>query len=440
MPSLGPMRSHPVLRWAVPAFLVVQAGVLGLAWWAGSGLLLALAELAALTGFGCLLLLAQYLLLRGRYAREREAARRAAERRRVADEVHDLVGHELSLIAMQAGLLELRAAGEDAELAGRLRAQAERAVASLHDTVALLHGTAPDEPVTDDIEALVDGARQSGARVTLHGDLDRDAPPGAGRIAVPARLAVHAVVREGLTNAARHAPGSPVAVVLSASGGTEGGALGGADGDVVEARVATSDAPAPTAAGRGAEAGRVAGAAEPGGTAAGPAGARNGGHGLDTLRRRVAALGGRLDVRHDDGTHVLTARIPAQPSGDLLGSIEHEVAGAQPLRTLARQTAVPVLVACAAVLGFWTWASHDSTAEPEVLERFVVGLPTAELDALVPERQASVRLARALEPPPGSTCRVYTDGNFPLAAATVEVCADDDVVTRVSDLASEPLW
>jgi two-component sensor histidine kinase len=391
------MRTHPVLRWAVPAFLVVQAGVLGLAWWAGSGLLLALAELTALTGFGCLLLLGQYLLLRGRYAREREAARRAAERRRVADEVHDLVGHELSLIAMQAGLLELRATGPDAELSAQLRAQAERAVASLHDAVALLHGTAPDEPVTDDIEDLVARARQAGALVTLHGDVDR--------VAVPTRLAVHAVVREGLTNAARHAPGSPVAVVLSGSTGAEG--------DVVEARVATSHAPAPAEGGRD-------------------------GHGLDALRRRVAALGGSLEVRHDDGTHVLTASVPARPTGDPLGSAEP--AGTRPLRALVRQTALPVAVACVAVVGFWTWASHDSTAEPEVIARFAVGLPTAELDALVPERQARVRLARSPEPPPGSTCRAYTDGNFPLAAASVEVCADGDTVTRVTNLAAEPLW
>jgi signal transduction histidine kinase len=398
------MRTHPVLRWAVPAFVAVQAGVLGLAWWAGSGLLLALAELAALTGFGCLLLLGQYVLLRNRYARERESARRAAERRRVADEVHDLVGHELSLIAMQAGLLELRADGADAELAGRLRAQAERAVASLHDTVALLHGTAPDEPVTDDIEALVAGARRAGARVTLHGDVDR--------VAVPARLAMHAVVREGLTNAARHAPGSPVAVVLSTSAG--------AGGDVVEARVATSDAP--TGAGAATGAGRE-------------------GHGIDALRRRVTALGGTLDVLHDGGAHVLSARIPAQPTGDPLGGVEPvEVAGARPLRTLVRQTAIPVAVACAAVLGFWTWASHDSTAEPEVIARFAVGLPVAELAAVVPERQAPVRLARPPEPPAGSTCRSYTDGNFPLAAASVEVCADDRAVTRVTDLAREPLW
>lgn len=389
-----------MLRWAVPAFLAVQAGVLGLAWWAGSGLLLALAELTALTGFGCLLLLGQYLLLRGRYAREREAARRAAERRRVADEVHDLVGHELSLIAMQAGLLELRATGPDAELAGELRAQAERAVASLHDAVALLHGAAPDEPVTDDIEDLVARARQAGALVTLHGDVDR--------VAVPARLAVHAVVREGLTNAARHAPGSPVAVVLSGSAG--------AQGDVVEARVATSGAPAPADGGRG-------------------------GHGLDALRRRVVALGGGLEVRHDDGTHVLTASVPAQPTGDPLGGAEPvEPAGTRPLRALARQTALPVAVACAAVVGFWTWASHDTTAEPEVIARFAVGLPTTELDALVPARQAPVRLARSPEPPPGSTCRAYTDGNFPLAAASVEVCADGDAVTRVTNLAAEPLW
>lgn len=408
-----------MLRWAVPAFLVVQAGVLGLAWWAGSGLLLALAELAALTGFAGLLLLAHYLVLRGRYAREREAARRAAERRRVADEVHDLVGHELSLIAMQAGLLELRSAGADAELAGRLRAQAERAVASLHDTVALLHGTAPDEPVTDDIEALVARARQAGARVTLHGNLDREAEPGAGRTAVPTRLAVHAVVREGLTNAARHAPGSPVAVVLSSSGPPED--------EVVEVRVATSEAPSGTAG--------------PVSNADGPGAGRDGGHGLDTLRRRVAALGGRLDVRHDGGTHVLTARLPARPAGDVLTSLDRvEPSGARPLRVLVRQTAVPVAVACAAVLGFWTWASHDSTAEPEVLARFDVGLPTAELDGLVPARQAPVRLARPLPSPADSTCRAYTDGNFPLAAATVEVCADGRVVTRVTELSGEPLW
>jgi hypothetical protein len=50
-----------------------------------------------------------------------------------------------------------------------------------------------------------------------------------------------------------------------------------------------------------------------------------------------------------------------------------------------------------------------------------------------------VQLARVPDAPDTWICRYYTDGNFPLAVATVEVCTDGLVVTRITDLTGEPL-
>ncbi|MFF2085232.1 sensor histidine kinase, partial [Nocardia sp. NPDC058176] len=135
------------------------------------------------------------------------------ERARIAAEMHDSLGHELALIALQAGALELStdlpSTYQDA--ARRLRESAVTATDRLRDTVAVLrdNGTAPDRPRDESVTTLVDRATAAGMTVHLeHPQPWKPLPPLVDR-------AIYRTVQESLTNAARHAPGTPVTVALA---------------------------------------------------------------------------------------------------------------------------------------------------------------------------------------------------------------------------------
>jgi signal transduction histidine kinase len=131
-----------------------------------------------------------------------------AERRRIARDVHDFVGHGLAAVMLQVTsarhvLHRDAAAAEDA-----LRAAEEvgrRSMQELRRTVTVLRGddeagVAAPLPTATEIPALVDHARVGGLAVELRmrGDLAR-VPPGIG-------VAVYRIAQEALANAARHAP------------------------------------------------------------------------------------------------------------------------------------------------------------------------------------------------------------------------------------------
>ncbi|MFI6919399.1 sensor histidine kinase [Nonomuraea spiralis] len=134
-----------------------------------------------------------------------EAQARLRERARIAREMHDSLGHDLALIAVRAAGLELAPGLGPAQVkaAGELRLAAADATERLRQIIGLLREdaeAAPLSPVNEDVAELVGRARDSGMSITL--DLADGAPP---------ELA-HAVVQEGVTNAAKHAPGAAVTV------------------------------------------------------------------------------------------------------------------------------------------------------------------------------------------------------------------------------------
>ncbi|WP_258726870.1 sensor histidine kinase [Cellulomonas sp. NS3] len=150
----------------------------------------------------------------------RDEQARAAERARIAREMHDVLAHKVTLVALHAGALEVGPGAEDARVrdaAALIRGTAREALQELRDVLGVLRG--PDEPPAGpggpvgpvDLAGLVAAAERAGERVEL--DLD----PGD----LPARTAavVHRVVQEALTNARRHAPGAPVAVRVRRSPG-----------------------------------------------------------------------------------------------------------------------------------------------------------------------------------------------------------------------------
>lgn len=201
-------------------------------------------------------------LERERASVEEEA--RLRERARIASDMHDSLGHDLALIALRAGALELSQglSEQDRGVASALRSQAVEATDRLRGTVAMLRGgAAPVSPNEEGVEALVERAREAGLEVRLSSvpfSADQDV-----------QWAVRRIVKEALTNAARHAPGASVDVEIG------GGAV------VVSNEL--RGAPVTT-----------------------------GGSGLAGLAERVRLLGGTLRSGVEDGRFVVAARLPEE--------------------------------------------------------------------------------------------------------------------------------
>ena len=156
-------------------------------------------------------------------ATRRELAEQAMleERRRIARDVHDFVGHGLAAVMLQVTsarhvLRRDPAAAEEALLSAE--EVGRRSMQELRRTVALLRsddepGVLPPLPSAVEIPALVDHARAGGLAVELQvsGDLS-EIPPSVG-------VAVYRIVQEALANAARHAPRARTVLELNLSAG-----------------------------------------------------------------------------------------------------------------------------------------------------------------------------------------------------------------------------
>ncbi|HSK27938.1 MAG TPA: histidine kinase [Jiangellales bacterium] len=192
----------------------------------------------------------------------REAA--AAERLRIARDLHDVVGHGLGAIAVQAGTARVALDAGVTEEARRSLAAIEEASRSSLREVRWVLALLRDDPGRGirDVPALVQEAREAGLDVALAmtGDVD-----GA---AEPVSAAAFRVVQESLTNALRHAGATHVDVAVAVGG---------------EVLVEVLDG--------GAEAARVGGPDTTGGDQG-----LHGGHGLVGMRERVEGTGGVLDT------------------------------------------------------------------------------------------------------------------------------------------------
>jgi signal transduction histidine kinase len=156
-------------------------------------------------------------------ATRRELADQALleERRRIARDVHDLVGHGLAAVMLQvtsARHVLRRDPGAAEEALRSAEEVGRRSMGELRRAVGLLRsdddvGTAPPVPSAREIPALVDQARSGGLAVELRmrGDLARVAP-GVG-------VALYRVAQEALANAARHAPHARTVLELELADG-----------------------------------------------------------------------------------------------------------------------------------------------------------------------------------------------------------------------------
>lgn len=255
------------------AFVGMVALVLGVAVYsflaaASTGFWVSAIFFSLMTGMGCIfsseLVEKNRALERSRHEVARLAAE--AERERIARDLHDLLGHTLSVIAIKSELAQ--------RLFDRDRARARAELADINMTA---------RQALKDIRAAVSGMKETSlaaeiaqARKALEAadvSLEIDA---RHEDAFPAELeqTLAMLVREGVTNVVRHARARACRIRIVREG----------DAALL---VITDD-------GRG--------------------GIAREGNGLRGMRARVAALGGELDIASDGGTRI-AARLPLATGG-----------------------------------------------------------------------------------------------------------------------------
>ena len=149
----------------------------------------------------------------------RVAQARAAERTRIAREMHDVLAHRISLVAMNAGTLSYRTDLSDEERAATARSiedNAQRALSDLRAVLGVLRDpTQPadgtperPQPGIDDIAGLVAEEAAGGMRVRLSNRVEDEMPAATGRTAFR-------IVQEALTNVRKHATGTAVTVDIA---------------------------------------------------------------------------------------------------------------------------------------------------------------------------------------------------------------------------------
>jgi len=200
------------------------------------------------------------------------------ERARIAGELHDIVGHAVSVMVIQAAAGQRLVDADPArarETFAAISESARQGTKDLGRLIELLGGGAADEEGSPDlslIDELVTRASRSGLNVTCRYE------GGSGHIAAPVAHLAFRVVQESLTNALRYAPGADVRVVISVDEPQRGLAVR-VENDL---------------------------------TAQGDATLVGSGRGLLGLRERTQALGGQFSAgRTIQGCWAVNARLPA---------------------------------------------------------------------------------------------------------------------------------
>jgi signal transduction histidine kinase len=207
----------------------------------------------------------------------------AAERARIARELHDIVAHHLSVIVLQAA--GTRASGKPAGAAlEKIENSARQALDETSRLLGVLRdpdeeaGLAP-QPGTGELDTLAASVRAAGLPVNLHIDGNLAALPAT------VDVSVYRIVQEALTNVLKHAGPARAEVTI------------GNEQDAVTIEVTDN------------------------GTGQHGNGSPGGGHGLAGMRERAAVFGGELAAGpRPGGGFTVRARLPlggGLPSGVL---------------------------------------------------------------------------------------------------------------------------
>ena len=353
---------------------------------------------------------------------------RMRERARIAEDMHDALGHELSLLALRAGALELDPSLGPAQraTAADLREGAAAATERLRTVIGVLRAGAgaPLQPADETIDTLVERARRAGLTI----DWLADGTPDAPDLPPLADRALYRVVQEGLTNATRHAPGTPVTGRLTIGP------------DAVTVTLSNpADPPRAVAAERGT--------------------------GLLALAERVRVAGGTLATDRSGGTFTLAATVPRTPAAAVTSSPAEPEPPAGPVdpspgatgtvpvatesagrlatarqrtrRVLVLAVAVPVLAGAllaGTVIGGYVIETKASVLSPSAVARLHVGQPESQARDLLPLLEVTERPDVPEPPvPDGAECSYYsTSGTlFPPLKDVYRICFAERRVVRI---------
>lgn len=229
--------------------------------------------------------------------------------------IHDDLGHRLTLASIEAAALRTRAGTDLAPDLERLRASIAECVEALNRSVSGLSLEAKGSGLEESIEHIADTVRQTETPVQVDIQVARNLA-GSTPSSTTTSTAI-SVVREGCTNALRHAPGAPIRIRIQSD---RGEVVIGVENDAAD-------------------------------TAVGPTIAPTGGRGLRGLRTQVEELGGSLKTGPSgDGWHI-RASLPLQATTGV-NEARHALAHrrrrtrrmliALPVATAALMIAIPV--------------------------------------------------------------------------------------------------
>ncbi|MFF0197941.1 histidine kinase [Streptomyces anulatus] len=381
-------------------------------------------------------------LARGLEERQHLVAERArlTERAEIAADMHDSLGHALSLVALRAGALELSPDLTDRDRAdlADLRGTIADAVEQVRETVAVLQDPPGRDagaglPVNDTVEDLLSRAAASG--VPVRWERRGASPP----LSCLVERGMYRVVQEALTNATKHAPDCSISVRITH--------------EPDRTRVSVVNA-VPSAGG-------------PAHAGAGPA--SGAGRGLIGLQERVTVLGGSLRTGSGSGGFHVTAVLPhrattaartgtpapgpvtapgrpagihgaASPTGtarrpdpgmapDPIRAGDPDTAPGEVLpesaerlasvRSDARRRSALAFVAPVVAAVFFVpsavylaWQLTTSVLPPSRYDELTPGVPRTELALLLPARAYPYPPdhARSAPRPPGARCEFYRSG------------------------------
>ncbi|GAA1354442.1 hypothetical protein GCM10009612_16820 [Streptomyces beijiangensis] len=189
------------------------------------------------------------------------------ERQSVARDVHDLVGRELTMLTVRSEVLAVRSRGKPHEAEfEELSETARRAHLLLNEIIVRRADRRGATPGLEGLPALAAESGRAGSPVRL------TVAQEARTLSPLRQAAFHRVVQECLTNAAKHAPGEPVTVTVSAT-----------RVEVSNPLPASAPFRAPVSTGTG----------------------------LLSMEERMSSVGGTLTAGREDGTYRVVARVPA---------------------------------------------------------------------------------------------------------------------------------
>lgn len=336
-------------------------------------------------------------------AQEREHAVVQAElreRARIAEAMHDQLGHDLALLALSTGGLQVTLEKGTAAYARavEIREQADGAIDHLHQIIGVLHDSseqAPLDPAPLSVERLLEQARSMGLKINF----TRQGPALTGQWVAGAYRTVHRILQETLTNAAKYAPHEVLDIVLD----TRANPL---------ALTVSNPLPGRTPADRA------------------------GATGLESLRRTLEVAGGSLQIRRSNQRFEVLASIARQDQPAPGNAAQVPVK--KHIRLMVFLPFATVLAMTAGLYLLQDATNRATALNPHDYQQLRVGMNRAEVAEIVHAKglDEPLPVIRETAKPAQAQCRYYAARTeiLDLGSEMFRLCFTEDVLVSADHL------